>query len=190
MSRDPYRRELACFHDAPGGLLERMSYVDMQTCLVELLKQQDRMSMAASVESRVPFLDHRFVERAAAIPGRYKLRGWRTKAVLRDAVRDILPREIMTRRTMGFPVPLDAWLQDRYGSLAESLVLGPRARARGIFDPRFAAHMLHEHRAGRANHADRLWLLMNLEIWPRVFLEGEEPEAVLACELAQCARAA
>ena len=190
MPRDPYRRELACFHDAPGGLLERMSYVDMQTCLVEVLKEQDRMSMAASVENRVPFLDQRLVERAAAIPGRYKLRGWRTKAVLRDAVRDILPREIMTRRKMGVPVPLGPWLQGRYGSLAESLVLGPRARARGMFNPQFVAHMLHEHRAGRANHADRLWLLMNLEIWQRVVLEGEEPEAVLACELAQCARAA
>jgi asparagine synthase (glutamine-hydrolysing) len=148
------------------------------------------MSMAASVESRVPFLDQRPVEPAAAIPGRYKLRGWRTKAVLCDAVRDILPREIMTRRKMGVPVPLGPWLQGRYGSLAESLVLGPRARARGMFNPQFVAHMLHEHRAGRANHADRLWLLMNLEIWQRVVLEGEEPEAVLACELAQCARAA
>ncbi len=189
-ARNPYRRELACFSDAPGGLLERMSYVDLQTYLVELLMKQDQMSMAASVESRVPFLDHRFVERAAAIPGRYKLRGWRTKAVLRDAVRDLLPKEIMTRRKMGFPVPIDAWLRGRYAALTESLVLGPRARARGLFEPSFVAHMLHEHRAGAANHADRLWLLMNLEIWQRVFLDGEAPEAVLESDLTRCARAA
>ena len=190
MARDPYRPERACFHDAPGGLLERMSYVDMQTYLVEQLKAQDRMSMAASVESRVPFLDQRPVEPAAAIPGRYRLRDWRTKAVLREAVRDILPREIMTGRKMGVPVPLGPWFQGRYGSLAESLVLGPRARARGIFNPEFLAHTLHAHRAGRANHADRLWLLMSLEIWQRVVLDGEAPAAVLACEPAQCAPAA
>jgi asparagine synthase (glutamine-hydrolysing) len=189
-SFNPYRCELECFGEAPGGLLERMSYVDLQTYLVELLMKQDQMSMAASVESRVPFLDHRLVERAAAMPGRYKLRGWRTKAVLRDAVRDLLPREIMTRRKMGFPVPLGVWLRGRYGTLAESLVLGPRARERGLFDPNFVARMVREHRAGAANHADRLWLLMNLEIWQRVFLDGEVPEAVLGSELTHCARAA
>ena len=96
----------------------------------------------------------------------------------------------MTRRKMGFPVPLGVWLRGRYGTLAESLVLGPRARERGLFDPNFVARMVREHRAGAANHADRLWLLMNLEIWQRVFLDGEVPEAVLGSELTHCARAA
>lgn len=175
-ARDPYREELRYFKQAPGGVLERMSYADMQTYLVELLMKQDQMSMAASVESRVPFLDHEFVEQVAAMPGRYKLRGWQTKAVLREALRDLVPREILTRRKMGFPVPLGNWLRGRYWPLVEEFVLGPRAMDRGLFNPDFVAGLARAHRSGEWDHSDRLWLLMNLEIWQRLFLDGERLE--------------
>src|SRR5713101_3323431 len=99
-ARDPYAEELRCFEEHAGGILERMSHTDLQTYLVELLMKQDQMSMAASIESRVPYLDHELVEHVAAIPGRFKLRGWETKAVLREALRDLVPREILTRRKM------------------------------------------------------------------------------------------
>ncbi|HKT31106.1 MAG TPA: asparagine synthase (glutamine-hydrolyzing) [Gammaproteobacteria bacterium] len=177
-ARDPYREELRCYKRAPGGMLEGMSYADLQTYLVELLMKQDQMSMAASVESRVPFLDHEFVEQVAALPGRYKLRGWQTKAVLRTALRDLVPREILGRRKMGFPVPLGSWLRGRYWPLVEHLLLGARARDRGLFNLEAVAQLAQEHRSGAWDHGDRLWLLMNLEIWQRIFLEGEAPESL------------
>src|SRR3989442_12243882 len=93
------------------------------------------MSMAASVESRVPFPDHEFVEHVAAMPGRFKLRGWQTKAVLRDALRDVVPRPILARKKMGFPVPVGRWLRGPFWPIVQEFVLGSRARRRGLFEP-------------------------------------------------------
>ncbi len=176
--RDPYAEALRCYGEAPGGTLERMSYADLQTYLVELLMKQDQMSMAASIESRVPFLDHEFVEHVAALPGRLKLRGWQTKAVLRAALRDLVPREILTRRKMGFPAPVGRWLRGAFWPLLEELVLGERARRRGLFETAVLRRLAEEHRSGVAEHGDRLWLLVNLEIWQRIFVDGEDVGAV------------
>ena len=95
-----------------AGLLPRMLYADQKTYLVELLMKQDQMSMACSIESRVPFLDHQFVEFAATVPDRLKLRGGVGKYILKRAVEDILPREIVYRKKMGFPTPLRQWLME------------------------------------------------------------------------------
>jgi asparagine synthase (glutamine-hydrolysing) len=135
--------------------------------------KQDQMSMAASIESRVPYLDHRFVERVAALPTRHKLSGLRTKAVLRDAARGLVPREILRRRKMGFPVPVNRWLRGPAWPLVEDLVLGERARERGLFDPAAVRRLADEHRAGAARHGERLWLLLGLELWQRAFIDGE-----------------
>jgi asparagine synthase (glutamine-hydrolysing) len=176
-ARDPYLDNLRCFEGAAGGTLDRMSQADMQTYLVELLMKQDQMSMAASIESRVPYLDTALVEQIAAIPGRYKLRGFQTKTLLRAAVRDLVPPEIMKRRKMGFPVPLDGWLRGAFWPVVEDLVLGPRAVARGLFDPSALRRLAEEHRRGEVHHGERLWLLMNLEIWQRIFMDGDAPPA-------------
>ena len=93
-----------------AGLLQRMLYADQKTYLVELLMKQDQMSMACSIESRVPFLDHQLVEFAATVPDRMKLRGGIGKYILKRAVEDILPRDIVYRKKMGFPTPLRQWL--------------------------------------------------------------------------------
>jgi asparagine synthase (glutamine-hydrolysing) len=178
-ARDPYAVELQCYGESPGGTLERMAHADLQTYLVELLMKQDQMSMAASVESRVPFLDHQFVEYVAAMPGEYKLRGWRTKAVLREALRDLVPRAILTRPKMGFPTPVGRWLRGPFRPLLQEFVLGPRSLERGLFDPAFVHRLAKEHVNGAQDHGERLWLLMNLEIWQRIFIEGESPEAVM-----------
>ena len=105
------------------SLLDRLLYTDTATYLHELLMKQDQMSMAASIESRVPFLDHKLVEFAAALPSRAKLRGLTTKWILREAMRDRLPREILTRPKMGFPVPLAKWLGGPLRSWAGDLLL-------------------------------------------------------------------
>ena len=178
-TRDPYADALRCYEEACGGTLERMSHADLETYLVELLMKQDQMSMAASVESRVPFLDHEFVEHVAAIPAHFKLSGWRTKAVLREALRELVPREILTRKKMGFPVPVGRWLRGPFWPVVQEFVLGPRALERGLFEPSFLRCLAEEHRAGVAEHGDRLWLLVNLEIWQRIFLDGEDRAAVM-----------
>ncbi len=176
--RDPYAEGLRCYAEGEGGPLDRMSRADVQTYLVELLMKQDQMSMAASVESRVPFLDHELVEHALGIPARVKLRGWRTKAVLRAALADHVPRPILTRRKMGFPVPVGRWLRAEFWPIVEEFVLGPRALARGLFRPAALRRLAEEHRTGAERHGDRLWLLANLEIWHRIFLDGEDPADV------------
>jgi len=182
--RDPYAEALRCYAEAPGGILERMSHADLQTYLVELLMKQDQMSMAASIESRVPFLDHEFVEYVAAMPARFKVRGWRTKVVLREALRGLVPDPILTRRKMGFPVPVGRWLRGPLWGVVEEFVLSPRALARGFFQPAVLGRLAEEHREGAWDHGDRLWLLANLEIWQRIFLDGEDPAAVMHLQAA------
>ena len=177
--RDPYARWLRTHADAGGGTLDRMSRADLETYLVELLMKQDQMSMAASIESRVPFLDHDFDEHVTAMPTRFKVRGWRTKAVLREAVRDIVPREVLRRRKMGFPVPVGRWLRGPSWPLVEELVLAPRALDRRLFEPAALRRLAEDHRAGVDQHGDRLWLLANLELWHRIFIDGEDPGAVI-----------
>jgi asparagine synthase (glutamine-hydrolysing) len=130
------------------------------------------MSMAASIESRVPFLDHKLVEFAAAMPVNMKLRGLTTKYVLRRAMRGRLPKEILTRKKMGFPVPVGAWLRGRFSHILDEYVLGERARERGVFDAGFVGDLVARHAAGE-NHTERLWALMNFEIWQRRFIDGE-----------------
>jgi asparagine synthase (glutamine-hydrolysing) len=183
-ARDPYDEGLRRYAEATGGTLERMSHADLQTYLVELLMKQDQMSMAASVESRVPYLDHEFVEHVTAIPGRFKLRGWQTKAVLRAALRDRVPREILTRRKMGFPVPVGRWFRSQFWPVVREFVLGPRALERGLFEPAFLRRLAEDHRVGAAEHGARLWLLVNLEIWQRIFLDGDDVAGVMRVTVA------
>jgi asparagine synthase (glutamine-hydrolysing) len=177
--RDPYEFGLQCYRQATGGTLDRMSATDLQTYLCELLMKQDRMSMAASIESRVPFLDDTLVEQVARMPSRLKLRGWRTKAVLRRAVEGLLPAEILTRRKMGFPVPFGQWLRTGFRPVLDELVLGDRALSRGWFDRDRLRDLVEEHRQGVADHGERLWLLVNLEIWQRIFCDGDRPADVM-----------
>ena len=175
---DPYAEGLGYYDRAVGGPLDRMSAADLQTYLVELLMKQDQMSMAASIESRVPFLDTAFAEYAVSLPASFKLRGWRTKAVLREAVAKLIPPAILTRKKMGFPVPVGRWLQGEFWPLVEEFVLGPRAAARGFFDPAILHQLANEHRAGTASHAQQLWSLINLEMWHRSCIEGDDVTSI------------
>jgi asparagine synthase (glutamine-hydrolysing) len=178
-ARDPYATQAAYFDEAPGDLLDRLGRAELQSYLLELLMKQDQMSMAASIESRVPFLDDRLVEHVVALPGGVKLPGWQTKGLLRAAVRDLLPAPILTRRKMGFPVPLGDWLRGRFAPLVDEFVLGPRALSRGYFELSALRQLAAEHASRRASHTDALWLLINLEIWQRIFVDGDAPDDVL-----------
>jgi asparagine synthase (glutamine-hydrolysing) len=176
---DPHQEEMRCYEEAQGSPLDRMSRADLQTYLPRLLMKQDTMSMAASIESRVPFLDHELVEHVAALPAAAKLRGFTTKAVLRDALRNVVPKEILNRPKMGFPVPLGRWLRGAHWPVVREFVLSPRASSRELFEPGEIARMAEEHRTGAVDHGERLWLLINLEIWHRVFLERESTSSVM-----------
>jgi asparagine synthase (glutamine-hydrolysing) len=172
---DPYASSLAYFNAGgeSGGLLGRLLYTDIKTYLVELLMKQDQMSMSASIESRVPFLDHKLVEFAAVLPERMKLQGFTTKRILREAVRGLLPDSILTRPKMGFPVPFAGWTAGRWNSVAREVLLDRRTRERGIANPAAVERLLNEHHAGLRRGGDAIWALMNLEIWYRTFIDGE-----------------
>ena len=172
---DPY----AAYHHALAGvtgkpLVSQLLYADVKTYLHELLMKQDQMSMAASIESRVPFLDHPLTEWVAALPPAMKLRGTTTKWILRQAMQGRLPPRILERRKMGFPVPIGSWLRGAWAPLLGEYVTGPRARARGLFDASTVARLVGEHTRG-IDHSERLWALLTFEIWARVFLDGEKP---------------
>ena len=155
------------------SVLDRLLYVDVVTYLHELLMKQDQMSMAASIESRVPFLDHPLVEFTARLPQRLKFRRWTTKYVLREAMRGVLPEEILTRKKMGFPVPIGRWFRGHFRAAVTELVSGDRAMARGLFRRGYVESLLNSHVRGDRNRADQLWALMNLELWHRLFIDGE-----------------
>jgi asparagine synthase (glutamine-hydrolysing) len=178
-SIDPYAvaHELLGTTDA-GSLLNKLLYVDLFTYLHELLMKQDQMSMAASIESRVPFLDHPLVEFTATLPERLKLRGRTTKYILREAMRDFLPAEILSRAKMGFPVPIGRWFRGEYRSVVDEYVLGARAASRDLFDPTYIRALVEEHVSGGRDHSERLWSLVNVEIWHRIFIDRESPEDV------------
>jgi asparagine synthase (glutamine-hydrolysing) len=157
-----------------ADLLDKLLYADTKTYLHELLMKQDQMSMAASIESRVPFLDHKLVEFTARLPERFKLRGKTTKWILREAMKGILPAEILERPKMGFPVPVGRWFRNEYRHIVDEYILSQRAIGRGIFSPDAVHKLVAGHNAGE-NHDERLWSLVNFEIWHRRFIDGEIP---------------
>jgi asparagine synthase (glutamine-hydrolysing) len=131
------------------------------------------MSMSTSIESRVPFLDHRLVEFAARLPDRLKLSGFTTKRILREAIRGLLPDRILTRKKMGFPVPFSDWMRGPWNAVARDVLLDRRTRERGLLDPAAVSALLQDHGSGRRNGGDAIWALLNLELWYRTFIDGD-----------------
>ncbi|RPJ66868.1 MAG: asparagine synthase (glutamine-hydrolyzing), partial [Acidobacteria bacterium] len=169
-----YAASLEWFRKAGHApLLDRVLYTDIKTYLVELLMKQDQMSMAASIESRVPFLDHVLVEFAARLPAHWKLNGLTTKRILREAARGLLPREILERPKMGFPVPFGQWLRGPWARVVREVLLDRRSRERGLIDPAAVEALTREHEAGRRDATEPLWSLLNLELWYRTFIDGQ-----------------
>jgi asparagine synthase (glutamine-hydrolysing) len=174
---DPYAGVRAALEATDAtSLLDRLLYADIKTYLHELLMKQDQMSMATSIESRVPFLDHKLVEFSCNLPERLKLRGRTTKYILRESMKGLLPEQILSRPKMGFPVPIGAWFRGAWRSVIDEYVLSERAMARGIFNSQVVREMVTRHQAGRENHEERLWALVNFEIWQRQFLDGESAQ--------------
>lgn len=183
----PYDSYMRCFREADGAsLLSRLLYADQKTYLVELLRKQDRMSMACSIESRVPFLDHHYVEFAARVPDHLRIRGKEAKYILKRAVEDLLPAEIIYRKKMGFPTPLRQWLAGEWGQAAAALLRDPQGLVAAYTNRAALNDLIGRHQGGRLDATDRLWRLLTLQIWGDMFLTGrrERPWEESAVKLA------
>jgi len=175
---DAYAGSMAAWERSKGDLLHRLLYTDINGYLIELLMKQDQMSMAASIESRVPFLDHELVEFTARIPSAYATKGMAGKFILKEAVEDILPASIIYRKKMGFPTPWAYWLAGPQLDDLERTLLEPRSAERGLFKPDAVKRIFAEHRAGHRDQGNRIWRLLNLELWHRVFVDSEPVDAM------------
>lgn len=170
----PYENYMGYWNSrAESGTLARMLYCDQKTYLAELLMKQDRMSMACSIESRVPFLDHPFVEFAMSIPDEFKIRGATQKYVLKKAVEDLLPPEIVHRKKMGFPTPLRQWLMQPGADAWYDALRRPDGLLAAHLDQKELGKLIAAHRGGATDATDRIWRLVNLQIWGDVFLTGK-----------------
>lgn len=164
-------REMVTECDAEDTV-ERMQNLDTRLYLAEdILTKVDRASMAVSLEVRAPFLDHRVAEYAASLPGDYKLRGRRTKYILKRAVADLLPPFVTRRGKKGFGVPVAEWLKVKLKPLARDLLSPERVKRAGLFNPEYVTRLQEEHERGVANHRKTLWTLLMFELWHESFIE-------------------
>ena len=167
--------------EAPRHWLSRLQLLDLETYLpLDILTKVDRTSMAHSIETRVPLLDHHVVELAARIPPELHLRG-RTKHLFKRALEGRVPREILERPKRGFAVPLGSWFRGELGGLTRELLLGERSLRRGILEPAYVERLLALHGRGRPLDLE-LWTLLSFELWCRRFLDEAKPAPVLCSD--------
>jgi asparagine synthase (glutamine-hydrolysing) len=168
---EPFQQVVEHFERAPfRDRLARQLYVDLKTYLPDdILVKVDRMSMANSLEARVPLLDHVFVERVAAIPSRLKLRGATRKYIFKRAVAPLLPAQILAKRKEGFSIPMKSWLRQELRPLMRDLLSPAEVKRQGYFDGAEIERLMIEHDAGRENHSHRLWALMVFQLWSRLY---------------------
>jgi asparagine synthase (glutamine-hydrolysing) len=168
-------RAATVFHDtlnssAAADPADKLLHWDVQTYLTGLFQQDDRMSMAHSLESRVPLADPRLVRFAFHTPFDLKMRAGASKWLLRQAVADVIPREVLNRRKAGFDTPAETWMRDRHPGFVRELLLSSRARSRGFWSPKAVERLLDNTR--HPHWFDMIWKLASVEAWASVFLDG------------------
>lgn len=170
---DPFAGFRAAYAACPSrDPLDRALYVDVKTYLVDdILTKVDKMSMAVSLEARVPLLDHRLVEFAATVPSSLKLKNGRSKYLLRKLLARRIPRSIVERPKHGFEAPVAGWLRGPLAPMVDAMLLDGRMRQRGVLDHRTVVRLWREHRDGIRDHRHRLWSLLMLELWFRQFVD-------------------
>jgi len=164
------------FFDADNvdDVVDRMLYTDLMTRMPDhLLALVDRMSMAHSLESRPPMMDYKFVEYAAAIPAGLKLKGTDLKHILKKVAGRYLPAELINRKKQGFSFPIALWMRTELEGFMRRLFAESRFVEMGIFDGAYIQKIVDEHLSGKWDHNYRLWILINLEFWYRLYFEGE-----------------
>jgi len=155
--------------------LSSMLYLDTKIWLPDnLLMKGDKMTMAASLEARMPLLDYQLTEYAASIPSKDKIRPFKAKYLFKRAYADFLPETILTRKKMGFNVPTGTWFREGQRNLITQLLLSERARDRGYLNDEFVASLLRDHLEGKTNYQSQLFILASLELWFRVFIDSPD----------------
>jgi asparagine synthase (glutamine-hydrolysing) len=149
-----------------------MMRFDVETYLPEdILTKVDRMSMAHSIEARVPLLDNSVIDFASSLPGAFKIRDGRRKHVLKEVAARFLPGELIDRRKQGFGVPLDVWFRGNLQELFADTLLSARSLQRGYFQASFIRGLIHEHMSARRDHTFRLWQLVVFERWLQQYVD-------------------
>ncbi len=162
-----------------GEPLDRLLYIDSKTYLPgDILTKVDRMSMAGSLEARVPLLDHKVIDFVTRIPASMKLTGHETKHLFKRAIKDLVPEEILNRPKQGFGVPIQEWINQQLRDRLRDTLREPRTRQRGYVEPAYLDVLLDEHERGRRDHSMALWALLMLELWHRQFVDS--PRASLS----------
>jgi len=171
-----------------GDLVNQMLYVDTKTWLVDdLLLKADKMTMANSLELRVPFLDHKVLEFAASLPGKYKVHGFTTKYILKKILNKRVPQAILDRKKVGFPVPYNAWLRTDLKDWIRDLLLDRESLDRGYFDKKWIEYLISQNTALGGSYSKELFSLAVLELWHRQFL-GKQKVSSARSSLEQAAR--
>jgi len=153
-----------------NSLLRRILYFDQTSWLPDnLLERGDRMTMAASIEARMPFMDHELAAFVSGLSDDWRVRGRTTKRILREAMLRLLPAQILERPKVGFRVPVNEWFRTSMREYLRDHLLGSESRTRGYYQPQMLHRYLDEHMAGRQNHEKLLWSMLNLEIWHREY---------------------
>ena len=157
-----------------NDLIDKISYTDIMTYLPEdLLVKMDIASMANSLEARSPFLDHKLLEFTASIPSSWKLKGITTKYILKKTFKDFLPKEIFQRGKQGFGLPIGKWLRDDLNEFVKSTLFSEDAEKRGYFNQQNLKILVSQHLEGKEDHGYRLWALLVLELWHKIFVDKE-----------------
>ncbi|HKP47803.1 MAG TPA: asparagine synthase (glutamine-hydrolyzing) [Pyrinomonadaceae bacterium] len=152
--------------------LDSLLYIDSKTYLPgDILTKVDRMSMATSLEARVPLLDHKLIEFVTRIPANFKIYGGETKHLFKQAIRDLVPAEILNRPKQGFGVPIQQWINQELRERMRDTLTDSRAAGRGLVSQKYVRVLLDEHERGRRDHAMALWALLMLELWQRQYVD-------------------
>ena len=156
-----------------GTNLRKMTYADIKTWLPDdLLVKADKMTMAASLELRVPFLDHKLLEYSTALPDEYRLNQNQGKYLLKKFAEKLLPDEIIYRKKKGFPVPIASWFRDKLYDKTREILLDERSLARGYFQANYIENMLTRHKSGKEDLSRRIFTLLNIELWHRKYIDS------------------
>jgi len=170
-----YSLESAFGECGSRDIVDMVMSTDIKTNLLDdLLVKMDIATMANSLEGRSPFLDQKMMEFAASIPSDAKIKGTRLKYILKKALSGILPKEILSRGKMGFGIPVDKWFRNELKSYSYQILMSDRCINRNYFERQAIKRLLDDHSGARANNGARIWSLLNLELWHRMFIEGEK----------------
>ncbi|MBI5140564.1 MAG: asparagine synthase (glutamine-hydrolyzing) [Nitrospirae bacterium] len=171
---DPLGSLRALLAGAPDDRLDRVQYLYLKTYLPSLFIVEDKVGMAHSIEARLPICDNEMIDFALSVPFEDKLAGYDLKHIVKEAMRERLPAELYNRPKMGFPTPIDRWFRQGLGGFVSSLLLDDRCLSRGVFDPDIIRTYLQEHTSGQRNRQHVLWQMLNVEIWHRIFVDGDD----------------